>query len=31
VNNDWTDLQIGLCTGPRAGWPTLWPRLKHYG
>ena len=31
VNNDWTDLQIGLCTGPRAGWPTLWPHLKHYG
>jgi hypothetical protein len=31
VNNDWTDLQIGLCTGPRAGWRTLWPHLKHYG
>ncbi len=31
VNNDWTGLQIGLCTGPHAGWPTLWPHLKHYG
>ncbi|HEY8043286.1 MAG TPA: glycosyltransferase family 39 protein [Streptosporangiaceae bacterium] len=31
VQNDWTGLQIGLCTGPVAGWRTLWPRLKHYG
>ena len=31
VNNDWTDLQIGVCTGPVAGWPALWPHLKHYG
>jgi hypothetical protein len=31
VQNDWTDLQIGVCTGPVAGWPELWPRLKHYG
>jgi 4-amino-4-deoxy-L-arabinose transferase-like glycosyltransferase len=31
VHNDWTDLQIGLCTGPHAGWRTLWPHLKHYG
>src|ERR1017187_9676205 len=30
VNNDWTGLQIGLCTGPHAGWPALWPHLKHY-
>jgi hypothetical protein len=30
VQNDWTGIQIGLCTGPRAGWPTLWPHLKHY-
>jgi len=31
VQNDWTGLQIGVCTGPVAGWPELWPRLKHYG
>ena len=31
VQNDWTDLQIGVCTGPSAGWPELWPHLKHYG
>jgi hypothetical protein len=31
VNNDWTDLQIGVCTGSVAGWPALWPHLKHYG
>jgi hypothetical protein len=31
VHNDWTDLQIGVCTGPSASWRTLWPHLKHYG
>jgi hypothetical protein len=31
VQNDWTGLQIGVCTGPIANWPTLWPHLKHYG
>jgi 4-amino-4-deoxy-L-arabinose transferase-like glycosyltransferase len=31
VQNDWTPLQIAVCTGPAAGWPELWPRLKHYG
>jgi hypothetical protein len=31
VRNDWTGLQIGLCTGATASWPTLWPHLKHYG
>ncbi len=31
VQNEWTPLQIGVCTGPDAGWPQLWPRLKHYG
>ena len=31
VQNDWTGLPIGVCTGPAAGWPTLWPHLKHYG
>jgi len=30
VHNDWTPIQIGVCTGPSAGWHTLWPRLKHY-
>ena len=31
VHNDWTGLQIGVCTGPVASWRTLWPHLKHYG
>jgi hypothetical protein len=31
LQNDWTGLQIGVCTGPVASWPTLWPHLKHYG
>jgi hypothetical protein len=31
VQNDWTSMQIGVCTGPVAGWHTLWPHLKHYG
>jgi Dolichyl-phosphate-mannose-protein mannosyltransferase len=31
VQNDWTDIQIGLCTGPTASWPALWPHLKLYG
>jgi hypothetical protein len=30
VQNDWTDLQIGVCTGPVAGWNVLWPHLRHY-
>ena len=30
VHNDWTPIQIGVCTGPSASWHTLWPRLKHY-
>jgi 4-amino-4-deoxy-L-arabinose transferase-like glycosyltransferase len=30
VRNDWTGLQIGVCTGPMAGWPAIWPHLKHY-
>lgn len=29
--NDWTGLQIGVCTGPTAAWPTLWLQLRHYG
>jgi len=31
VHNDWTGISIGVCTGPTAGWPTLWPHLRHYG
>ena len=31
VQNDWTDIQIGVCTGPTASWRGLWPHLKHYG
>ena len=31
VQNDWTDIQIGVCTGPIASWHTLWPHLKYYG
>jgi hypothetical protein len=30
VRNDWTGLQIGVCTGPVASWPAIWPHLKHY-
>ncbi len=30
VPSDFTGLQIGVCTGPSAGWPALWPHLKHY-
>jgi Dolichyl-phosphate-mannose-protein mannosyltransferase len=31
VHNDWTNIQIGVCTGPTASWHTLWPHLRHYG
>jgi 4-amino-4-deoxy-L-arabinose transferase-like glycosyltransferase len=31
VQNDWTNIQIGVCTGPAASWRTLWPHLRHYG
>jgi hypothetical protein len=31
VQNDWTDIQIGICTGPTAKWSVLWPHLKYYG
>ncbi|HEY6276204.1 MAG TPA: glycosyltransferase family 39 protein [Streptosporangiaceae bacterium] len=31
VQNDWTGIQIAVCTHPAAAWPTLWPHLKHYG
>jgi len=31
VQNNWTDIQIGACTGPEASWRTLWPHLKYYG
>jgi 4-amino-4-deoxy-L-arabinose transferase-like glycosyltransferase len=31
VKNDWTNIPVGVCTGPRASWKTLWPRLKFYG
>jgi 4-amino-4-deoxy-L-arabinose transferase-like glycosyltransferase len=30
VHNDYTGLQIGVCTGPSAGWRALWRHLKHY-
>ena len=30
VRSDWTDIQIGLCTGPTASWSVLWPHLKLY-
>jgi len=30
VPSDFSGLQIGVCTGPSAGWPALWPHLKHY-
>jgi hypothetical protein len=31
VQNDWTSIQISVCTGPTADWRTLWPHLKYYG
>src|SRR5215831_11997307 len=31
MHNDWTNIQIGVCTGPMATWRTLWPHLRHYG
>jgi 4-amino-4-deoxy-L-arabinose transferase-like glycosyltransferase len=31
VHNDWTGIQISVCTGPMASWRTLWPHLRHYG
>jgi hypothetical protein len=30
VQNDWTNLQIGVCTGPVARWNVIWPHLRHY-
>jgi hypothetical protein len=30
VQNGWTDLRIGVCTGPVAGWNVIWPHLRHY-
>jgi hypothetical protein len=30
VQNAYNGMQIGVCTGPKAGWPALWPHLKHY-
>ncbi|MBB2892823.1 glycosyltransferase family 39 protein [Flexivirga oryzae] len=30
VQNDWNDLDIGVCTGPTEPWRSLWPKLKHY-
>jgi 4-amino-4-deoxy-L-arabinose transferase-like glycosyltransferase len=31
VQNDWTPIQISVCTGPTASWQVLWPHLKYYG
>jgi Dolichyl-phosphate-mannose-protein mannosyltransferase len=31
VQNDWTPIQIGVCTRPAGSWPALWPRLRYYG
>jgi len=31
VPSDFTGLDIGVCTGPHAGWHTLWPHLRNYG
>jgi hypothetical protein len=30
VPNDFTDLQIAVCTGPVGSWEEIWPHLKHY-
>ena len=29
VDNDFTGLDLSLCTGPTADWTGLWPHLKH--
>ncbi|HEY2792584.1 MAG TPA: glycosyltransferase family 39 protein [Micromonosporaceae bacterium] len=29
VSNDFTGLDLSLCTGPTADWTDLWPHLKH--
>jgi hypothetical protein len=31
VQNDWTGIQIAICTRPAASWAVLWPHLKHDG
>jgi 4-amino-4-deoxy-L-arabinose transferase-like glycosyltransferase len=31
VQSEYNGLEIGVCTGPSAGWRALWPRLRHYG
>ena len=31
VQNNWTGVPIGICTGPVAGWRRIWPDLRHYG
>jgi Dolichyl-phosphate-mannose-protein mannosyltransferase len=31
VQNDWTPIQISVCTGPTASWQALWPHMKYYG
>jgi hypothetical protein len=31
VQNDWTDIPIGVCTGPTEAWPAIWPHLKYLG
>lgn len=30
VNDDENGTVISTCTGPRAAWPMIWPRLRHY-
>ncbi|GAA3453146.1 ArnT family glycosyltransferase [Dactylosporangium matsuzakiense] len=30
VDNDFSPLDLSLCTGPSADWPELWPHLTHY-
>jgi hypothetical protein len=31
VQNNWTGVPIGICTGPMASWRAVWPNLRHYG
>jgi|HubBroStandDraft_5_1064220.scaffolds.fasta_scaffold11517_1 4-amino-4-deoxy-L-arabinose transferase-like glycosyltransferase len=31
VQNDWTGIQIAVCTNPAGSWNALWPHLKYYG
>jgi hypothetical protein len=31
VQNDEEGAPVWICSGRRASWSALWPRLRHYG